>query len=175
MPIHDGHGHSEGEVGGLYEKMLACWNTRDAETLAELFAEESQLIGPDGSVLEGRWEIEVVLRTVFAHRPPGSYVAKVKGVQLVTPDVAVLRAVAGMVPPGEHDINPAGNAVHALVASKQAGRWGIVLFQNTPAAFHGRPRMSDDLCDELRELLTRPRVLEAVRVEDLAGGSAIES
>lgn len=138
------------DVGSLYRQLLSCWNTRDAGMLADLFNDDSQIIGADGSVLEGRWEIEVVLKNVFAHRQPGAYVGKVKDVQFVTPDVAVVRAVAGILPSGECDINPAANAVHALVASKRAGRWGIALFQHTPATFQGRPRMSQELSDELR-------------------------
>ena len=38
-------------------------------------------------------------------------------------------------------------------AVKRAGRWRIILFQNTPAQFHGRPELAQQLTDELRELL----------------------
>jgi hypothetical protein len=48
------------------------------------------------------------------------------------------------------DINPAVNAVQSLLAVKQDGRWRIALLQNTPAAFHGRPDLSDQLTAELR-------------------------
>jgi len=72
---------------------------------------------------------------------------------LLTPDVAILRAVVGMVPPGQSDINPAVNTVQSLVAKKQDDRWRIALFQNTPAQFHGRPELVQQLTDELRQLL----------------------
>jgi hypothetical protein len=74
-------------------------------------------------------------------------------VRLLSPDVAILRAVAGMVPPGESDINPEVNAVQTLVAVKQQNNWIIALFQNTPAAFHGRPELSERLTEELRQAL----------------------
>ncbi len=67
------------------------------------------------------------------------YVGKIRGVRFLTPEVAVLRAVAGMVPPGQSDLNPAVNTIQTLVAAKGAGPWRIALFQNTPAQFHGRP------------------------------------
>ena len=73
--------------------------------------------------------------------------------RLLSPDVAILRAVAGMVPPGESDINPEVNAVQTLVAVKQQNKWIIALFQNTPAAFHGRPELSGRLTEELRQAL----------------------
>src|SRR5947208_2274032 len=82
-----------------------------------------------------------------------TYVAKVRGVSFPAPTVAILHAVAGMVPPGGSDINAAVNAVQTLVASKRDGAWRGELFQNTPAAFHGRPEASEALTNELRELL----------------------
>jgi hypothetical protein len=56
-----------------------------------------------------------------------------------------------MVPPGQHDISPAVNAVQTLVATRDHGAWRIALFRNTPAAFHGRPELSEQLTEELRE------------------------
>ena len=58
--------------------------------------------------------------------------------------------VAGMVPPGQTRVNPAVNAVQSLVAREEGGRWLIHLFQNTPAAFHGRPDAAAALTAELQ-------------------------
>jgi len=58
-----------------------------------------------------------------------------------------------MVPPGKSDLNPAVNAVQTLVAARQDSRWRIAVFQNTPAAFHGRPELSERLTEELRQVL----------------------
>jgi uncharacterized protein (TIGR02246 family) len=74
-------------------------------------------------------------------------------VRFLTPDVAILRAVVGRVPPGQSDLNPAANAVQSLVAVKQDDQWRIALFQNTPAQFHGRPELAQKLTEELRQLL----------------------
>ena len=35
------------------------------------------------------------------------------------------------------------------------GKWKIISFQNTPAAFHGRPELAEQLSAELREELRR--------------------
>jgi hypothetical protein len=57
-----------------------------------------------------------------------------------------------MIPPGQSDINPEVNAVQTLVSVKQQNKWSIALFQNTPAAFHSRPELSERLTEELRQL-----------------------
>jgi hypothetical protein len=55
-----------------------------------------------------------------------------------------------MAPPGKTDLDPALNAVQTLVAAKDGGRWWIASFQNTPAAFHGRPELVEQMTNELR-------------------------
>ena len=45
------------------------------------------------------------------------------------------------------------NAIQILVAARRDGQWRIELFQNTPAAFHGRPEASEVLTAELRAAL----------------------
>ena len=75
-------------------------------------------------------------------------------VRLLGDDSALLRAVVGMVPPGQSDINPAVNSIQSVVAEHVAGpTWRVVLLQTTPAAFHGRPDLAEALTRELRQLL----------------------
>ena len=137
----------------LYQTLLEAWNDKDAHEMAELFSENGNVIGFDGSQMDGRKQIESVLGQIFADHPTPVYVAAVREVRFLAPGVALLRAVAGMVPLGHSDINPALNAVQSLVATKEQDRWRIALFQNTPAAFHGRPELSDQLNEELRRAL----------------------
>ena len=70
--------------------------------------------------------------------------------QSLTPDVAVLQAVAGLVPVGKAELNPSTDALQRLVAVRRGGAWRIALFQNTPAQFHGRPEVAKALHDELQ-------------------------
>jgi uncharacterized protein (TIGR02246 family) len=143
----------EKEVGLLYQELLKRWNKRRASEMTDLFAEDGNLVGLDGSQINGRSEARSVLSQIFADHHTASYLGIVKEVRLLSPDVAILRAVAGMVPPGQSDINPEVNAVQTLVAVKQQNKWSIALFQNTPAAFHGRPELSERLTEELRQAL----------------------
>jgi uncharacterized protein (TIGR02246 family) len=143
----------ESPIVSLYHQLLDSWNRRDAAAYAALCDEDSDVVGFDGSTMNGRAEIEASLRQIFANHMTAAYVGKVRGVRFLTPDVAILRAVVGMVPPGASDINPAVNAMQTLVAARRDGQWRIVLFQNTPAQFHGRPELSEALTEELRQLL----------------------
>ena len=62
----------------------------------------------------------------------------------------IVRAIAGLVPPGKSAISPATNSHQTVVAEKQDGEWRIVLFQNTPAQFHGRPELVEEMTRELQ-------------------------
>ena len=74
----------------------------------------------------------------------------------VAPGVAILSAVAGLIPPPQDDIVPALNAIQTLVAVARDGVWQAELFQNTPAQFHGRPELADALTARLRATLRKP-------------------
>lgn len=140
-------------VAALYQQLLDSWNRRDAEGFATLFDDEGHSIGFDGSPMTGRAEIAATLGQIFADHVTATYVAKIRAVRFLAPDVALLRAVVGMVPPGQSDINPAVNALQTIVAVKHDDGWRIALLQNTPAQFHGRPEMAEALTRELRQLL----------------------
>jgi uncharacterized protein (TIGR02246 family) len=145
----------DGDVRRLYRSLLDSWNGRSAGDFAALFEVDGSVVGFDGSQLEGREEIAASLQQIFADHPTAAYVAKVRGVRFLTAETAALRAVAGMVPRGQTDLNPAVNAVQTLVAVLREGSWRIALFQNTPAQFHGRPDDAHRLTEELRRLLAR--------------------
>ena len=145
---------NETEVRALYQELIDGWNQRHAGKMAGVFAEDGELIGFDGSQIKGRANIVSHLQPIFADHPTPPYVTKVKSVRFLTPDVADLRAISGMVPPGKSDIAPALNTHHTMIAVKQAGQWRIALYQNTPAQFHGRPELVEQMTEELRQLLS---------------------
>jgi len=67
---------------------------------------------------------------IFADHTPAQYVAKVRSIELLTPTVALLRAVVGMIPPGESDLNPERNAHQTLLARKD----GEICTTNSPCS-----------------------------------------
>jgi uncharacterized protein (TIGR02246 family) len=108
-------------------------------------------------MMNGRAEIAAELGSIFADHETASYVAKVREVRQVAPQLVLIRAMAGMVPPGQTQVNPATNAVQNLLLARQAGRFKIEVFQNTPAAFHGRPELAEQLTEELAEVVRAGR------------------
>lgn len=140
-------------VRGLYRRILDGWNARDGRAFADPFHDDGEAVGFDGTVHSGRDRIAARLGRIFAGRPTARYVAEVRDVRVVGPGAAVLRAVAGTVPPGASDLDPDANSVQTLTASRLMGRWRVALFQTTPAAYHGRPEEAEALTAELRALM----------------------
>jgi uncharacterized protein (TIGR02246 family) len=137
----------------LYHALIDGWNRHDAQAFAAGFAEHGEVVGFDGSQMSGRAEIGSTLAQIFADHVTAPNTVKVRAVRRLGADAAVLRAVAGMAPAGQTDLNPALNSIQSLVAARRDGRWRIVLFQNTPAQFHGRPELVKQMTDELNEQL----------------------
>ncbi|GHO89684.1 SgcJ/EcaC family oxidoreductase [Dictyobacter formicarum] len=141
----------EETVRALYRQILDGWNQHDAAAFAAPFAEDAEVIGFDGSLMFGRGEIEETLRQIFSNHVTAPYISKVKSVRLVRPGVAMLRAIVGMIPPGQKELNPAVNAHQVIVAAQHNGGWHVELLQNTPAQFHGRPELVQQMTDELTQ------------------------
>ena len=144
------HNTDEDLVRALYNKLVEQWNKRSATGFAGLFVSNGSMVGFDGSQLNGQSQIYEVFADIFGNFPTAAYITIIKDVRLLSPDSAVLLAVAGMVPQGADDISPAVSAVQSLTAVKELEQWRIALVQNTPAAFHGRPELGEQLSSDLR-------------------------
>jgi uncharacterized protein (TIGR02246 family) len=141
---------SENEVTALYEKLIAGWNAHDGEAMAAPFAADGVIIGFDGSMSTGKQTIGAEMASIFADHDTGRYAVKVQSVRTLGPEAVILRAIAGLVPAGQGAINAETNSHQTVVAESQDGQWRIVLFQNTPAQFHGRPELVEDMTRELQ-------------------------
>ena len=150
--------NAEKKVQLLYYKLVDSWNKRNANDYADLFTSDGNIIGFDGSQANGPQEIKSHLSEVFNHHKTAFYVSIVREIRALDPVVWLLRAVVGMVPPGQSDINPAVNAIQILIAVKIQDDFKIALFQNTPAQFHGRPDLSEQLTKELRTVLHNSKI-----------------
>jgi uncharacterized protein (TIGR02246 family) len=131
--------------------LLDNWNQSNSSGFAKLFSNNGTAIGFDGSQMNGQKEIQEELSGIFANHKVSAYVSIVREVRKLSPSVYLLRAVAGMVPPGKSEINSKVNVIQTLIAEKASGRFQISLFQNTPAAFHERPDLTRQLTEELQE------------------------
>lgn len=137
----------------LHARLMEAWDKRNARDFALLFASDGNLVGFDGSQVNGQLEVGGHLSQIFSHHQTPAYVSIVREVRSVAPDVTLLRANTGLIPPGKDDIDPALNAVQSMVAVQKGGVWKIALFQHTPAAFHERPDAVKKLTEELRAKL----------------------
>ena len=143
----------------VYRQLLEAWNRRDAAAFAAVFIEDGSCVGFDGSMMNGRAEIASTLRGIFDHHPTARYVAKVREIRALAPAVVLVRSVVGMVPPDKEELNPAVNAVQSLVVVGQEPDMKIALLQNTPAAFHGRPDLAQQLTSELTDVLRTGQII----------------
>lgn len=155
------HDRSRRRALELYLQLLDAWNRRSADDFSELFGEAGSCIGFDGSPMNGASEIASSLRAIFEHHPTATYVAKIREVRSLGANVTLVRGVAGMIPPGKSEINAAVNAIQSLVVVGSGQDARIALFQNTPAAFHGRPELSESLTRELAEVARAGLVVDA--------------
>jgi uncharacterized protein (TIGR02246 family) len=137
-------------VETVYRVLLDAWNARDADAFARCFAEDGVTYGFDGSELAGRAAIAEELGRIFRDHETGRYVAIVRSVRSLGDDVALLRAVVGMVPAGRDDLEPQLNAAQTLLVQRHADGWRVVQLQNTQAQYHGRPEAVEELTAELR-------------------------
>lgn len=141
------------KVISVYKQLIDGWNNQNARGMADLFDDDGEQIGFDGSQSIGQAEIFAHLEPIFKHHRTARFISKVTSVRFLSEDIAILRAIAGMVPPGQSDINPTVNTHHTLVLQEVDGEWKIKLYQNTPAQFHGRPELVEQMSAELRTVL----------------------
>ncbi|HSB94507.1 MAG TPA: SgcJ/EcaC family oxidoreductase [Flavitalea sp.] len=137
----------------LYNQLLTCWNNQDAAGMASLFTEDANVIGFDGTQMNGQSQIETDLKAVFTSHKTARYVWKIEEIRSLDRQTVLLRAIVGMVPPGKHELNPATNAIQSLVVNYKNNAWKISLFQNTPAQFHGRPEQVEAMTKQLSQLV----------------------
>ena len=145
----------ESKIHSLYHQILKYWNERNAVAMANLFESSGDLIGFDGSHFKGKGEIEKHLSYIFTNYPTPKYVGKIRGIRFFNPESGILFAVAGIIDPNTNNIRQELNTVQTLVALKQDKEegWKIALYQNTPASYHDRPKLCEQLTEELTEIL----------------------
>jgi len=137
-------------IVSIYSQLLDAWNSQDAAGMAALFSEGGAQVGFDGSEAQGPRTIREQLAPIFKDHPTKRFVHIVREVRQLTDDVAMLRAIAGMVPRDSLELDESKNVVQTLVLRKDGGDWRIVLFQNTPARLDGRPEAVAAMSEELR-------------------------
>lgn len=144
----------EAAVRDVYQQVMQAWNRGSGADLAEMFVEDGDLIGFDGTHLKGRQEIASFHQRLFDKWLKGSrLVGQVTDVRFLGPDVAVMHAVGGTILRGKRRPAPERDSIQTLVATRQArGDWRLAAFQNTRLRVMGagaRPLLLTTLSDWL--------------------------
>ncbi|WP_371256541.1 SgcJ/EcaC family oxidoreductase [Psychrobacillus sp. FJAT-21963] len=103
------------DIEELYKKLINAWNIADAREMSNLFSLDGVMIGYDGSLEVWRESMFEHLRPVFESHRTATFVYKVKDVSFLNKNTALLRSIAGMIPPYQSTINPSVNTHHTLV------------------------------------------------------------
>lgn len=141
---------NKAHIQALYDELISGWNQKNADKMASVLDADAVFYGYDGSFMKGPMDVREQIGQIFKDYPTGEYVTITKEIAFISEDAAMLRAIAGMLPRGHEDINPNVNAWQTMVARKSGEKWRVILFQNTPAAFHGRPELVMQMANELR-------------------------
>ena len=147
--------NTEDNIRSIYKTLLESWNRNDAEGFSRLFTESANVIGFDGSQMNTPKQISDELSKIFRDHKVSSYVGIVKEVRKLSQNIYLLRSIAGMLPPGKSEIKQDVNAIQTLIVATSDTGLKIELYQNTPAAFHGRPELSKQVTEELQEVADR--------------------
>ncbi len=67
---------NDGDICALFAEFHLRWNVRDADAIAELFADDGSIVGFDGSAVDGRTAIASHLGEIFAHHETAAYVGR---------------------------------------------------------------------------------------------------
>jgi hypothetical protein len=126
----------EQAVHALYREVLRSWNRRDARGFAALFC-------------------ELGVAQSFEGAPLRPYIGIVREVRVLSDGVALVSAAAGMYPPGSYRVDPSVNTLQTMLGVRERGRWRVMLYQNTPALFRGRPDLAQQLTIDLDRALQR--------------------
>jgi len=116
----------------LVQQLQDGWAAKDGKAFAAPFTADADYVVVDGARAVGREAIERGHTGIFTtHLKDSTNVATVKGVRLLRPDVAVVHVEWNL------EVRANGKtekhrAMNTMVMTKDAGKWSIAAFQNTP-------------------------------------------
>jgi uncharacterized protein (TIGR02246 family) len=122
----------EFKLRSLVQRVLAAWERGDGRALAAEFAEDGDVVFLEGSCLQGRAQIEAVMQHLFETTLRGTRcLAQIKALRFVTPEVALIKTLGGVVFSEETVIPVERCSIQTFVAVRIRGTWSLASFQNT--------------------------------------------
>ncbi len=101
-------------------RFVEAYGKKDAAAIAALFGPEARLEEADGTVFEGREEIQTAFKAEFEANPKAALSVTMESIRFVTPDVAVEEGSTQYFPDGELLTS---RSRYIVVHLKQDGAW----------------------------------------------------
>ena len=101
-------------------KFVSAYNDKDAAAIAGLFADRARIEEADGTVVEGREQIEAAFSEAFEANPDAAISVRMDSIRQVTPDVAVEEGTTEFFPDGE-TLTSRGH--YMVVHLRKDGEW----------------------------------------------------
>lgn len=142
----------------LYQAFQKAWNDRDVASIGSAYAPTAIQVDFSGTTIVGADSMRGHFSRIFRDPKCGTMIGTIREIRELAPDVVLLRAVAGYVPPRRTRIDPRRTEVQTVVFSRKGSGWRIELFQVTPAALHGHPEIEEQLSHEIQDAQAIPSV-----------------
>lgn len=128
----------ETAVRQIVQEVQDGWNAHDGKAFAARFAADADYVIVNGTKIKGKEVIEKGHAQIFSTIYKESHnVATIQSVRFLRPDVAVVHVEWNLefTMGGE---KKKARAMNTMVMTKEAGKWSIAAFHNTPIGAQGR-------------------------------------
>ena len=128
----------EAAIRQVVQQVQEGWNAHDGKAFAAPFAPDADYVVVNGMKVKGREEIEKGHTAIFTTIYKDSRnIGLVKSIRFLRPDVAVVHVEWNL------EFRAGGEtrksrAMNTMVITKEGGKWGIAVFQNTAMQEQGR-------------------------------------
>jgi uncharacterized protein (TIGR02246 family) len=122
----------ERALRALYDELMQGWNDGSGARFAGVFTENGDLVGFDGTHLQGRQVIVNFQQVLFDKWLKGTrLIGAVHDLRFLGPDTAVMHAIGDMLKRGATKPQRARASIQTLTAVRTDEGWRIAAFQNT--------------------------------------------
>jgi len=113
-------------VRAIPYRMIEAWDRGSGDGFAAPFSEDADFVGFEGTHLRGRAEIAAYHQRLFDSDLKGSRVdGHVLFVRFLSPELAVMHSVGGMIPAGEVERSPARDSMQFFIVRKHENEWCV--------------------------------------------------
>lgn len=118
---------------GIVKSLSESWARQDADTLAQLYAEDASVVLPGDTYLKGRQAIRDWMANAFATKWNGTQVLGLPlELRYASSDVCVMVSQGGAYRPGASEVS-VDDAIRGMwVFLRRETGWTITAYENTP-------------------------------------------